>query len=214
MKDTDIYSLAIKVARLEFREHGLCYRCEVEDLAMELYAFYRVHILPNIDEFKSRADKAKMTLENYIVNAFTFETRCHIRRRELNITKRFKVESELLDGVFDANNYFEKLENAGMLHLWNDNEKIIDTKAKKPYTPNRPCSLNHSEEKMLPIEQREIWERLHDLLTDRDFNIILQIFQDEKTESEIAKQYGISQQAVHKVVSKLGKLSKSFKDYV
>lgn len=210
--DEEVYTLALKIARKEFQHHHLIYRCEVEDLASELYAFYRVHIHSRLNEYKAKAIEASMTLEQYLVNALCFELN-NIRRREAKFSSRFIIESEILDGRFQANNYFELLESAGKVNLWNDSEIIIDTQEKKHHTPSRNCSCEIDNERFLPIEKNDLWLTLKANLKERDFQVVYAIFYDGKTEREVANEYGISQQAVNKIIKKLTKLQKQFEDW-
>lgn len=210
MKDTTIYEIAIKLAHKEFKTHKNCYRCEIEDLALELYSYYCVHIKHQLKEYTIKAQEAEMTLEQYLMNALYFEMR-HIRRREKTYSHRFLIETEIFDGTIEGNHYFELLEQTGKLHLWNDNEKIIDTK-EKHQSYNRMCNWEKSSE-LSSIEEDEIWSLLQKNLSKRDFEIVQMIMLEEKTEREVARRFGISHQAVHKIVNKLRKLKELFKEY-
>ena len=203
--DIDVHKLCQKIAHIEFKKHSFCYRCEPEDLASELYGFYLVHTKNLLKEAPYNDNLNGLIYKDLILQLN------NIRRREQAYSHRYLIESEILDGTIEGNRYFELLEQAGKLHLWNDNEKIIDTQ-EKHQSYNRMCNWEKSSE-LSSIEENEIWSLLQKNLSKRDFEIVQMIMLEEKTEREVAKIVGLSQKAVNKIVNKLRRLKETFKDY-
>ena len=204
--DLQVYSIAQKMAREEYGKYSRFYNgiCEPDDLAEDLFHFYLHYTKPHLDKAEDKLGFAVQGLYFGLTS---------IRKYAREMSKRFVIESDLFDGEFQPSTYFEMLEHNGGFQLWNDKEKVIDRKAIHPKTPDRACVYDKIGSPVGDVEIHEFWDRLESVLSARDFNIACMIAIEGKTEREIARKIGISQQAVHKVIKKLGKVAKDFEEY-
>lgn len=188
--DLEVYDLAVKIAYREFKEHSSCYLCEPEDVAGELYAYYRVHTKPLLANANEPI--------NFTAKDLYFEL-SHIRRRESKMRARIIIESEILDGTWDGNRYFETLEANRMLHLWNDNEKVIGSEASK--TPSFPRPLS-TQSDFSDLDRAEAYRIMNECLSEEELKVV-RMRTEGNSEEQIAKVIGKSQQAVNKMWKKI-----------
>ena len=188
--DTEVYDLAVKIAQKEFHQHPSIYRCEVLDLAGDLFNFYQHYTKPHIGIAKDPKGFAAKGL---------YFALSSIRKLAFNESKRIVIESEILDGRFEGNNYFELLEGAGKLNLWDDNEKVIDTRETKPASATRPLT---SPSEFSDIDRMEAWQIMEKYLSEAEMQVV-SLHLEGRTEREIAKEVGKSQQAIHKQLQKI-----------
>lgn len=187
--DIEVCHLALLIAKAEFRQYPKIYSpsYQTEDLEHDLICHYL-----SVKDKVLGAD-----------NPLNYATRCLYREKDRihreNKSKVIYVESEILDGRFEGNNYFELLENSGMLHLWNDNEKVIAGTTTKTPSNTRPLSTPSYFSDLDKAEAQRIME---ENLTQEELQLI-EMFFEGKTEREMAVAVGISQQAIHKRIQKI-----------
>lgn len=202
--DEEVYDLAVKIAQREFHQHPNTYRCEVLDLAGDLFNFYNHYTKPHLERAKDPKGFAAKGLYFALAS---------IRQLAQEESSRILIESEILDGRFEGNNYFELLEGAGKLNHWNDNEKVINTQENSTSNQGRDCTWDKIDSPVGEVEKHEFWNKLESLLSERDYMIILEVKVYGKTEQEVAEKVGITRQAVYKVIQKLSKFKEDFKEY-
>ena len=188
--DKEVYDLAVKIAQKEFHQHPSIYRCEVLDLAGDLFNFYQHYTKPHIDIAKDPKGFAAKGL---------YFALSSIRKLAFNESKRIVIESEILDGRFEGNNYFELLEGAGKLNLWDDNEKVINTQENRKASPVRPVS---AKSEFSDLDRVEAWEIIKATLNQEEQKIV-DLYMDGKTEREMAEATGKSHQAIHNQIKRI-----------
>ena len=188
--DEEVYDLAVKIANKEFHQHSNIYRCEVMDLAGDLFQFYQHYTKPHLENAKDPMGFAAKGL---------YFALSSIRKFAFNESKRIVIESEILDGRFEGNNYFELLEGAGKLNLWDDNEKVINTQENMTASPVRPVS---AKSEFSDLDRVEAWEIIKATLNQEEQKIV-DLYMDGKTEREMAEATGKSHQAIHKQMKRI-----------
>lgn len=188
--DLEVYNLAIELAQKEFNQFPDIYRCEVLDLAGDLFSFYQHYTKPYLG--KAINPKA------FAIKGLSFAI-ASIRKLAFEESKRIVIESEIFSGTFEGNNYFELLEGAGKLHLWDDNEKVIDTNIEKSMSISRPIS---APSEFSDLDREEAKRIMSECLSDDELKIVSLYFEG-KTEREIAKIFGLTKSPIHKRIQKI-----------
>lgn len=187
--DTEVCHLALLIAKAEFRQYSRIYppSYQTEDLEHDLICHY-------------------LSVKDKVLGAdspINYATRCLYREKD-RIHREYKlkviyVESEILDGRFEGNNYFELLEGAGKLNLWDDNEKVINTEENRKASPVRPVS---AKSEFSDLDKVEAWEIIKATLNQEEQKIV-DLYMDGKTEREMAEATGKSHQAIHKQIKRI-----------